>query len=403
MALRWLFGLGVPFLVLLALEAGAAGSKAQPFHDPLNAGCCASPAKFPHDADPTFSPDGRQLAFVRWFGPDDPERLMLARADGTGAHQVGAGFGPDWSPDGRSIAFTAANRDLRVLDLASREVRTLVRGIWGSPSWSPDGRKLAFSDSAPNAGTRLGTVTADGPEVRYVPVEGLLEFSSFHSIDWSPDGKQFVFSLELEPNTTGDLYTLSVVGGRPRKLTHDLSAVDPNWSPDGRWIAYASDGEIFSGGDSSVKLIRPDGTGQHRLPPPETAFGWSSRDPAWKDARTIVYSAWRPDHALPYVRNIELHTIGIDRTGERRLTYHRQFGRKTRDVWQTDSWLTGTYLDDIMYPRGGDDRVRAGRGRDVIYARGGGRDTVDCGSGKDVVFADRSDLIRRSCERVQRK
>src|SRR5215218_6618137 len=104
-----------------------------------------------------------------------------------------------------------------------------------------------------------------------------MEFSTLSSIDWSPDGKQFVVSIELEPNTTTDLYTLPVVGGQLRQLTDDGFAIDPNWSPDGRWIAYASDSEIYwSSGHSIVRLIRPDGTRQHRLPPPETAFGWSS-------------------------------------------------------------------------------------------------------------------------------
>jgi WD40 repeat protein len=317
---------------------------------------------------------------------------MIARADGTVTRQIDGGWA-DWSPDGRSIAFTSANGELRVLELEGGKVRTLARGGAGSPSWSPDGRKIAFSVER-----RPATVNADGSDQRQVPVEGVdeFEFWSLDEIDWSPNGLQFVVSVELEPHTTTELYTLPVAGGRLHQITHDGTAVGPRWSPDGRWIVYANDGAIYSSrGDSIVKLVRPDGSGQHRLAPPETAFGWRTRDPAWKDASTVVYSAWRPYSS--YLRNIELHTIRIDRTHERRLTYHCQFGSQ-----KADTWLTGTYLDDIIYPGGGTDRVRTGPGGDVVHARGGGRDTIDCGSGKDTVFADRRDLVTRDCERVRR-
>ena len=100
---------------------------------------------------PDWSPDGRRIAFG--FGR---ERLRAVRADGTGVRRLGPatlhGRDPHWSPDGRRIAFLEFSdydrpHRFRVLDLASGRVRTVLEtkgDVWVQ-SWSPDGNRLVIA------------------------------------------------------------------------------------------------------------------------------------------------------------------------------------------------------------------------------------------------------------------
>ncbi len=118
-----------------------------------------------------WSPDGRQLAFIRI--PDSPTpytvgRLWVMQADGSGARSLadadaGHGFAPSWSPDGSQIALvhrenpTDANADesaqalisnLHVVNLADGSERSLTvfdRARVEAPLWQPDGSQLAFT------------------------------------------------------------------------------------------------------------------------------------------------------------------------------------------------------------------------------------------------------------------
>lgn len=119
--------------------------------------CCLqrlTVGRFSDNLSPTYSPDGRQIAFVSTRS--GMAQVYVMAADGTDQQLfapfdygvTGASNAPDWSPDGRSVAFhreVAGTLQIFVLDARTRTVRQLTSvGRNEDPSWAPDSRHLAF-------------------------------------------------------------------------------------------------------------------------------------------------------------------------------------------------------------------------------------------------------------------
>ena len=117
-------------------------------------------------------------------------------------------------------------------------------------SWSPDGKQIAFTSAEPlkwNNGLRwnIWVMEADGGNPRDLTNHDAED----RSPDWSPDGKQIAFASdrnrdwEFENNVIGnwEVFVMSVNGANPINLTNHLATDDsPDWSPDGKRIAFVS-------------------------------------------------------------------------------------------------------------------------------------------------------------------
>lgn len=195
------------------------------------------------DSDPTWSPDGRTLAFVRSGLGDLSNDLGLAddiwlmNADGSGSRRLTRGRtldrDPDWAPDGRRIAYvevTPNNLRVFVINTNGTGRRPLVGKPHGTtdPRWSPDGRRVAF------LGWKDKNLYAARPTgAEKIRLAGHAEVLGHHDPQWSPDGSRIAYEREG--------LTFAVLRSRPT-----AGASNPRirlggqheWSPDGRELAF---------------------------------------------------------------------------------------------------------------------------------------------------------------------
>jgi serine/threonine protein kinase/Tol biopolymer transport system component len=148
---------------------------------------------------------------------------------------------PAFSPDGKQIAFSLRNTGgIFVVGSTGESVRR-VTDVGSNPAWSPDGRKIAFCSEEVRTAyntfseSTLWTVNVDGS----APVKLDVGVNAYQPA-WSPSGQRIAFWANV--NGQRDLGTIAAAGGSLVMVTSD-AAVDwaPFWSPDGRFLYFASD------------------------------------------------------------------------------------------------------------------------------------------------------------------
>jgi TolB protein len=133
------------------------------------------------NTSPTFSPDGRQIAFMS--GRAGHPEIYTMDADGTNAQLLTEfNYGeqsyrasPDWSPDGRLIAYESrigGSFQIMTIDLRDRSTKQLTSdGENEDPSWAPDARHIVFSST--RSGVRqLWVVDAESGRLRQLTKSG---------------------------------------------------------------------------------------------------------------------------------------------------------------------------------------------------------------------------------------
>jgi serine/threonine-protein kinase len=221
------------------------GSPVPILEDVLHAAGSGSPARNSGAAQFAVSSTGT-LVFARG-GAQPLSRSRPVWRDRSGAEDPlslpeGYYSRPRLSPDGRriAVAHTAENRRedsrLWVLDLARGAFSPLPGAGFTSPVWSPDGESLIYRGFEPPG---LYRARADGtrePETLLAPAEGAQTGSV------SPDGALLAY-VDRTPETSFDIWLLPLVGEKKPRAWLRTSAGEshPEFSPDGRWMAYSSD------------------------------------------------------------------------------------------------------------------------------------------------------------------
>lgn len=242
------------------------------------------------DFDPSWSPDGKAIAYRHQPGDDDTTDIYVVGADGTGAHDVSGGdhtadWGPAWSPAGGWIAWntareTATGFDLGIVRPDGSGLRLVKPGIHVEyPTWSPDGRRIAFMSQVADEGLQYDVfvMDADGSDVRRLTSSPATD--GFPS--WSPDGTTIAFSSTRDDCalssahdclTTGDigpfhtLYLMNADGSEQHRVSRRfVQTVD--WSPDGRYLVLGDrTGLIIESVDGSLIATIPVDVGTPNFP-----------------------------------------------------------------------------------------------------------------------------------------
>ncbi|MEA2461206.1 MAG: hypothetical protein QOH90_1383, partial [Actinomycetota bacterium] len=238
-----------------------------------------------------WSPNGTQIAFHGFFGEANNEAggLFLMNSDGSDIRLLALGGAePDWSPDGKEIAYYNSNNGfLSIIAVDGGVPITPTKQVAGmAPDWSPDGSTIAAVE---HSGDGIFLMDRDGNSLRtLIPSEPLPGESHLSTIasdpQWSPDGSSIAFTSGDElGNDVGHLKVETVnPDGTHRKVLAD--GYFPTWSPDGQTIAFVrKDGQT-----THLYSMHADGTGLRQL-----TFGEEDdHSPAWAPAQPDE-SRWR--------------------------------------------------------------------------------------------------------------
>jgi Tol biopolymer transport system component len=262
------------------------------------------------DRNPDFSPDGKQVAFIRGTVAGVANDVYVVATSGGPPRRLTFDSRPmsglAWSASGKDIIYSASRSGSEALwrvpvaggtpqavssaglialsptiprkgnqlafqqEVAKDNIMRLgVRGPlalsvhptiaiaakgWKMrPSFSPDGKRIAFESD------RLGFMDiwiCSSNGINCMQVTSLRGTAG--TARWSPDGQTLAF--EYHPGERAEIYTVDVAGGSPRQLS-TISGADnlaPNWSRDGRWLYFSSKrgGEPFQ----LWKIPAPGGT-----------------------------------------------------------------------------------------------------------------------------------------------
>src|SRR5688572_4892836 len=206
--------------------------------------------------NPNWSPDGRSIAYssYRTGVPDILISNIYAGTMENPTKGVGQNFLPMFSPDGTRLLFMSmrdGNSEIYLMNRDGSDVRRLTNNpaIDGSPTWSPTGTQIAFT-SERTGSPQVYVMNVDGSGVRRISSESYADRAT-----WSPAPfNEIAYSARTGPGF--DIKILNIGSGETRQITFGEGTNEsPVWAPNGRHLAFMSTRQ----GRSQIFTVARDG------------------------------------------------------------------------------------------------------------------------------------------------
>lgn len=265
---------------------------------------------------PSLSPDGKTLVFSMDAG--DNQDIYAQRVGGKNLTNLTADSKADdsmpaFSPDGKFIAFRSERKPsgIYVMEATGENLRR-VSDVGFHPSWSPDGARIVVSDRAsihhtlhtvPNSSLQIIDAATGNKQTLDTKGDAIMP-------SWSPNNQRIVYWFVRE-GKSGEIATIPANGGEPVVITDDaFSDWNPVWSPDGKFLYFASDRR----GSMSIWRVAIDEATGKTTGEPEAVAAPS------KYCRYIAFS--RDGNLLAYIRyesKSNLQTVGFDEKSKKTI------------------------------------------------------------------------------------
>jgi serine/threonine protein kinase len=264
---------------------------------------------------PKFSPDGRQVAFLRSESKDGATHLMIANEDGSNERMLLSRRGDEWfengiawSPDGKTLACFATSyayqsrSSLVVVKIEDGSSNEIGAGRWyrtNSLVWQPDGKVLilAAQENSTDA-SQIWRVTYPDGEVRRLTSD----LNSYESCSLTADGNTL---SALQHRSYSDIWVqpFGASGDKLTQITFSKTDSFGRWTPDGKMVFNSN-----AGGYNSLWVMNADGTNRRQL-----TSGADDRSPGVSpDGRRLVFGSHRSG-------NLNLWSVDIDGSNLRPL------------------------------------------------------------------------------------
>jgi Tol biopolymer transport system component len=269
------------------------------------------------NSSPDWSPDGRYLAYISRRGPLwQGSYVVCIRSLETGEERdlspkLSYIFTPRWSPDGRSILLLGLDRKYRrslyLMDVQSGKatplVQTGVSEVWSNILWSSDGKAIFYLRQ--ESGSKTPSIVVREVETGQEKEVCRASAGSFiNSFAVSPDGRWIVFRFfDQAPGLVG-LKVVPSAGGAPRELVRlekgeNIPGFGPLvWSPDGSQVLFTKGGTSPQGMRFELWRVPVEGGKPQRA---DLAMDGLRDVRIHPDGRRITFSAGRPESAEVWV------------------------------------------------------------------------------------------------------
>jgi len=208
---------------------------------------------------PAWSPNGSEIAYTS-FMRNNPDLYVGSASGGRPkklSAQKGMNTGAAFSPDGSKIALTLSkdgNPEIYVINASDGSIikrLTNDKAIDTSPAWSPDGSQIAFVSDR-NGGPQIFVVSSGGGSAKQVSFNGNYNTTP----TWSPKAGKHIIAYTTRDGGTYDIVALDIDSKQMVRVTqNEGNNEEPSFSPNGRVIAYARQGQ-------GIFISNADGTGK---------------------------------------------------------------------------------------------------------------------------------------------